>query len=87
MRLRRGGRGFPPYECVGVDAHIDPLETIGFAENCRKNGPVCRADVGIGPYDSDWKIIQILRGRTQRASDFWVQGGNLPCCVNIVLKC
>ena len=44
---------------VGVDAHIDPLETIGFAENCRKNGPVCRADVGIGPYDSDWKIIQI----------------------------
>ena len=35
---------------VGVDAHIDPLGSFEFAEDRRKNGVFCRADVGIGPY-------------------------------------
>ena len=37
--------------CVGVDAHIDPLGTIEFALDFRKNEWYCRADVGIGPYE------------------------------------
>jgi len=35
----------------GVDAHIDPLESIVFAEDFRKNGAYRRADVGIDPYE------------------------------------
>ena len=35
---------------VGVDAHIDPLGTIEFAEDFRKNGLHRRSDVGIAPY-------------------------------------
>ena len=35
---------------VGVDAHIDPLGTIEFAEDFRKNGLYRRSDVGIDPY-------------------------------------
>ena len=37
---------------VGVDAHIDPLGTIEFAEDFRKNGLHRRSDVGIAPYAS-----------------------------------
>ena len=36
--------------CVGVDAHIGPLDTIEFAEDFKKTGPICRVDVGIDPY-------------------------------------
>ena len=36
--------------CVGVDAHIDPLGTIEFALDFRKNGFYRRDDVGIIPY-------------------------------------
>ena len=35
---------------VGVDAHIDPLGTIEFAEDFRKNGLYSRGDVGTDPY-------------------------------------
>ncbi|MEI3078579.1 MAG: small multi-drug export protein [Oscillospiraceae bacterium] len=35
---------------VGVDAHIDPLGSIEFAEDSRKIGSICRGDVGIAPY-------------------------------------
>ena len=35
---------------VGVDAHIDPFGSYEFAEDFRKNGAFCWADVGIGPY-------------------------------------
>ena len=35
---------------VGVDAHIDPLGSIEFAEDSRKIGSICRGDVGIDPY-------------------------------------
>ena len=35
---------------VGVDAHIDPLGTIEFAEDFRKTGFFRRGDVGIAPY-------------------------------------
>ena len=35
---------------VGVDAHIDPLGSIEFAEDSRKIGSICRGDVGINPY-------------------------------------
>ena len=35
---------------VGVDAHIDPLGTCGFAEVFHKIGGFCRDDVGIVPY-------------------------------------
>ena len=52
MRLRRGGRGFPPYECVGVDAHIDPLGSYEFAKDSRKNGTFCRADRVVRPAES-----------------------------------
>ena len=35
---------------VGGDAHIAPSGTIVFAGDDRKNGAVCRVDVGIAPY-------------------------------------
>ena len=35
---------------VGADAHIGPFGSYEFAEDFRKNGAFCRADVGIGPY-------------------------------------
>ena len=35
---------------VWVDAHIDPLGSIEFAEDSRKIGPICQGDVGIAPY-------------------------------------
>ena len=40
----------PDRFAVGVDAHIDPLGTIEFAEDFRKNGLYSRGDVGIVPY-------------------------------------
>ena len=40
----------PAYLNVGADAHIGPLESCEFAVDSRKNGAICRADVGIGPY-------------------------------------
>ena len=51
MRLRRGGRGFPPYECVGVDAHIDPLGSSYSPQSSTflRVYPA-RDDVGIVPY-------------------------------------
>ena len=36
---------------VGADAHIGPLGSYEFAEDYRKNAAICRADVGIGPYN------------------------------------
>ena len=36
---------------VGADAHIGPLGSCEFAADYRKNGAICRADVGIGPYN------------------------------------
>ena len=35
---------------VGADAHIGPLGSCEFAADFRKNGAVCRVDVGIDPY-------------------------------------
>ena len=32
-----------------LPAHIGPLGSCKFAEEYRKNGAFCRADVGIGP--------------------------------------
>ena len=51
MRLRRGERGFPPYECVGVDAHIDPLGSSYSPQSSTflRVYPA-REDVGIVPY-------------------------------------
>ena len=43
--------GNPSGLFVGVDAYIDPLGSCEFAEDFRKNGAFCRADVGIGPYN------------------------------------
>ena len=45
-----GNRKFVPHP-VGADAHIFLLESCEFAEDSRKNGAFCRADVGIGPYN------------------------------------
>ena len=45
-----GNRKFVPHP-VGADAHIGPLGSCEFAEDFRKNGAFCRADVGIGPYN------------------------------------
>ena len=42
-------RKFSQYS-VGADAHIGPLGSYEFAADFRKNGAICRADVGIGPY-------------------------------------
>ena len=36
---------------VGADAHIGPSGSYEFAADFRKNGAICRADVGIGPYN------------------------------------
>ena len=45
-----GNRKFVPHP-VGADAHIGPLGSCEFAEDSRKNGAFCRADVRIGPYN------------------------------------
>ena len=55
-----GNRKFVPHP-VGADAHIGPLESCEFAEDSRKNGAFCRADVGIGPYKRMRKCIWICR--------------------------
>ena len=36
--------------CVGGDAHIAPRGSYEFAEDFRKNGFICRVDVGIDSY-------------------------------------
>ena len=45
--------------CVGGDAHIAPLGSCNFAGDSRKTGAICRADVGIGPYE------RLVNGRLQ----------------------
>ena len=42
---------------VGADAHIGPLGSCKFAEEYRKNGAFCRADVGIGPYKARTRVL------------------------------
>ena len=39
-----------PNFIVGADANIGPMGSCEFAEDYRKTGAFCRADVGIGPY-------------------------------------
>ena len=55
-----GNRKFVPHP-VGADAHIFLLESCEFAEDSRKNGAFCRADVGIGLYGQAGKCIRIRR--------------------------
>ena len=55
-----GNRKFVPHP-VGADAHIGPLESCEFAEDSRKNGAFCRADVGIGPYNRIRRRTRIRR--------------------------
>ena len=40
------------YGYVGAVAHIGPLGSCEFAADFRKNSAFCRADVGIGPYNT-----------------------------------
>ena len=49
-------REFSQYS-VGADAYIGPPGSCEFATDYRKNGAICRADVGIGPYK---KIVGVL---------------------------
>ena len=51
-----GNRKFVPHP-VGADAHIFLLESCEFAEDSRKNGAFCRADVGIGPYKARTRVL------------------------------
>ena len=37
--------------CVGGDAYIVPWGSYEFAGDFRKNGFICRVDVGIDPYE------------------------------------
>ena len=37
---------------VGADDSVDPLGSYEFAEDSCETGASCRADVGIGPYES-----------------------------------
>ena len=55
-----GNRKFVPHP-VGADAHIGPLESCEFAEDSRKNGAFCRADVGIGLYNRIRRCTRIRR--------------------------
>ena len=58
--LRRGRlRTSPVSLLVGGDAHIAPLGSRNFAGDFRKSGAICRADVGIGPYE------RLVNGRLQ----------------------
>lgn len=45
--------------CVGVDAHIGPLDTIEFAEDFRKTGFFRRGDVLNHPYELPGKFKNI----------------------------
>ena len=47
---------------VGVDAHIDPLGTCGFAEVFHEIGGFCRDDVGIVPYEPYGSFLQKVVG-------------------------
>ena len=49
-------REFSQYS-VGADAYIGPPGSCEFAADYRKNGAICRVDVGIGPYK---KIVGVL---------------------------
>ena len=53
---------------VGADAHIGPGGSYEFAEDFRKNGALCRADVGIGPYKRVGKRIRIRLGFPEKAT-------------------
>ncbi len=55
-----GNRKFVPHP-VGADAHIFLLESCEFAEDSRKNGAFCRADVGIDPYNRKRRCTRIRR--------------------------
>ena len=55
-----GNRKFVPHP-VGADAHIFLLESCEFAEDSRKNGAFCRADVGICPYNRIRRCTRIRR--------------------------
>ena len=51
-----GGQSRPPLQrvrrvVVGADDSVGPLGSCEFAEDFRKIGASCRADVGIGPYN------------------------------------
>ena len=59
---------------MGVDAHIGPLGSYEFAEDFRKNGAFCRADVGIGPYSVLRKSAAAQRAEQSPAPTNCVQG-------------
>ena len=55
-----------------LPAHIGPLGSCKFAEEYRKNGAFCRADVGIGPYSGNGSRLlpQILRALAEKVKFF-----------------
>ena len=55
----------PAHSIVGADAHIGPLGSCEFAEDFRKIGAFCRADVGIGPYRHKRRCLRIRRKSAQ----------------------
>ena len=55
----RAVRGYASKLACG--RRIGPLGSCEFAEDHRKNGVICRADVGIGPYDKVRQCIRIHR--------------------------
>ena len=56
-------------QCVGVDAHIDPLGTIEFAAERRVSSvPDAWADVGIGPCE----VFSNLFSNTIRRFFLWL---------------
>ncbi len=48
-----------------LPAHIGPLGSCKFAEEYRKNGAFCRADVGIGPYKARTRVLRYRSSPTR----------------------
>ena len=55
-----GNRKFVPLP-VGAEALCGASECCDYAEDARKNGAFCRADVGIGPYNRIRRCTRIRR--------------------------
>ena len=57
-------REFSQYS-VGADAYIGPPGSCEFAADYRKNGAICRVDVGIDPLPGNRQCMRMCRSFSQ----------------------
>ena len=65
---------------VGANVYIGPFVSYEFAEDYRKAGALCRADVGIGPYEAhkssvgNSELLQISREKSRKTEEVFQVG-------------